>query len=274
MDLDLDSDPRHRVDRQAGWGSWRLVQHEVAGSTSELAKSEPAWTVVAAECQTEGRGRYGRKWDSGKGGLWMSAVLPIPEGASQTDLATFPLAAGEGLCRWVRRLRVDGARLRWPNDILVGESKLAGLIVDQLWPQKLVVGFGMNVVNRVEDPAVATPAIRLVECLAGIGLAEERLSELANPASLLPGACAALREVFVEFERHGFAPSRDRLNREWAPGRRVAVLRRAGSRRGIFTGVDSDGNPVLQAEGAEGGEDCSQWVVPAHEVVRLTELPE
>lgn len=104
-------------------------------------------TLVAAECQTGGRGRSGRSWDSPEGmGIWASLVLR-PEIAGM-DVHRVGMCAGVGIVRALTRLGVD-AVLKWPNDILIREKKVGGILTEtQMEGDRirfLVLGFGINV---------------------------------------------------------------------------------------------------------------------------------
>jgi BirA family biotin operon repressor/biotin-[acetyl-CoA-carboxylase] ligase len=143
---------------------WTLHEFAEVTSTNSLAAHLPPWTAVRAAVQTSGRGRTGRHWVSDEGGLWLSAVLPTP--GDKAPWSLLPLAAGWAVLGVVRALGLPDARLRWPNDILVGRRKLAGILVDRFSAGAAVVGIGLNVANHPEetDPGLAGE----VTCLAGL----------------------------------------------------------------------------------------------------------
>jgi BirA family biotin operon repressor/biotin-[acetyl-CoA-carboxylase] ligase len=148
----------------------RMVYLPETPSTMDLAKELarqdcPAFTVVVAGRQTQGRGRMRRVWGSEEGGLYFTAVLrpriPVLWSSRVNFLVSLTLA---GLLR-------DGygveAGLKWPNDILVQGRKLSGLLSemesegDQV--RFLNVGIGLNVNNR--PPRLEPPAVALQELL-------------------------------------------------------------------------------------------------------------
>ncbi|HJQ00445.1 MAG TPA: biotin--[acetyl-CoA-carboxylase] ligase, partial [Jatrophihabitans sp.] len=109
-------------------------------------------TVLAAELQTGGRGRLDRQWSSPRGaGLTFSTLLrpTVPVAA----WGWLPLLAGLALCRAVGA----GARLKWPNDLLLGadDSKVAGILA-QATDDAVVVGVGLNVTLTATELPVAT----------------------------------------------------------------------------------------------------------------------
>ena len=103
------------------------------GSTMEeahslAAKGSPEGTIVFAQSQSQGRGRLGRVWDSPEGGAYFSIILRPKQLAAdipQLSLVT-GLAAAEGL----RQLCHIYPSIRWPNDVLINQKKLAGILVE------------------------------------------------------------------------------------------------------------------------------------------------
>jgi BirA family biotin operon repressor/biotin-[acetyl-CoA-carboxylase] ligase len=119
---------------------------EIGSSNDEAARlgraGAPAGSVVVAERQTAGRGRRGSSWHLGAGdGLAFSLLLRPDFGRALWP--RLALAAGLAVCRVAERAGVAGA-LKWPNDVLVGTRKLAGILVEGT-PDFVVVGVGINV---------------------------------------------------------------------------------------------------------------------------------
>ena len=96
---------------------WDIHQFETLESTNRTAFSCPPGTVVMAETQTAGRGRYGRTWQSPKGNLYMSLVLP--DFGKNTDF--IPFLTGLVVAESLPEFNVS---LKWPNDVLVNEKKI------------------------------------------------------------------------------------------------------------------------------------------------------
>jgi len=87
---------------------WTVWEYDSVTSTNLVAAELAAWNAVRAETQTAGRGRFQRKWVSDRGGLWLSAVVPI---ASPSD-RILPLLAGLAICESLHGLGVRHLRLR------------------------------------------------------------------------------------------------------------------------------------------------------------------
>jgi len=123
----------------------------------------PEGTVVVAETQTAGRGRRGRTWFSPAAqGIYMSIILrpvmPLPQ------LARIPLMAAVALAETLRAIPGLDARIKWPNDILIHNRKIAGIlseaVADMDGIDYVVVGFGLNIHNDLSEfpPDLRMPA--------------------------------------------------------------------------------------------------------------------
>ena len=142
---------------------WRVHEAPVISSTNLEAAKLPVWEAFRADRQTAGRGRFQRGWVSDEGGLWLSAVIPNGEYAP-----ALPLVVGLAVCEALRSVGVKQFRVRWPNDVLVENRKLAGLLIDQFVPGMAVAGIGINVFNHPEahDPGLKNQTIRLADLVA------------------------------------------------------------------------------------------------------------
>ncbi|MDR1145384.1 MAG: biotin--[acetyl-CoA-carboxylase] ligase [Verrucomicrobiales bacterium] len=233
---------------------WRIQDYLEVDSTSSLAAVAEPWTVIRAQRQRAGRGTRGRVWVSGDGGLWLSAVLPAPAAAG--DAAVWPLLAGLALCEICRELGADGARLRWPNDLLIADRKVAGVKLDRPSADKIIVGIG---VNLTQDPSLTMGELR-----GQSGRLQDALPVVPDRDTLTLRILARL----VEIHAHDFAFFAARLAACWGAPRRVEI--QVGERfiTGVFQGVDGAGNPLLKAADGQ-----SVTVSGAH-VWRLRELGE
>ncbi|HVX67773.1 MAG TPA: biotin--[acetyl-CoA-carboxylase] ligase [Bryobacteraceae bacterium] len=132
----------------------------------------PSGTAVVAEEQTAGQGRYRRVWHSEpEAGLYVSCVLrlALPEERARVLSMALGLATAEAIAR-ASDLRVD---LRWPNDVLIGEKKCAGILV-QMEPGAFIAGLGVNV-NHATFPAELDAIATSLRLAAGRPQSRERL---------------------------------------------------------------------------------------------------
>jgi BirA family biotin operon repressor/biotin-[acetyl-CoA-carboxylase] ligase len=105
-------------------------------------------TVIVAEAQSRGIGRYGKDWSSAPGGLYLTAILEY-----QSPPSILPLLVGVAVAETIREFENVRAELKWPNDVMVEGKKIAGVLVDTIWqeeyPELILVGIGVNINNRL-----------------------------------------------------------------------------------------------------------------------------
>jgi BirA family biotin operon repressor/biotin-[acetyl-CoA-carboxylase] ligase len=140
------------------WTDIRVVAE--TGSTNadvlgEARNGAPEGLVLAAEAQTAGRGRQGRRWHSRPGAALTFSVLLRPQLAPPAARGWVPLLVGVAVAAAVRRVAGLDARLKWPNDVLMADGKLAGILAEQAG-DAIVVGIGINIRARQQDLPVAT----------------------------------------------------------------------------------------------------------------------
>jgi BirA family biotin operon repressor/biotin-[acetyl-CoA-carboxylase] ligase len=231
----------HDVGQVLHWFEEVASTNDVAKALAE--KGAAHGEVVVAEAQTAGRGRRGRVWASPpRRNVYLSVVLR-PE-LPPARAAELTLVASVALCEAMRQADVAAA-IKWPNDLLVGGRKVAGILLemaaepDQV--QWLVLGMGVNVNARAEDfPEEVRP------------LATSMAIERGGPVSRALFTAAALTRLEEWLDRHaaeGFAPARE----AWRSmsdtlGREVRV-RMAGERdlEGIAEDVDDAGALLVRA---------------------------
>jgi BirA family biotin operon repressor/biotin-[acetyl-CoA-carboxylase] ligase len=131
----------------------RSTTSTMKDAASLAARGEPHGTVVVAEEQTAGIGRHGHAWYSGSdGGLYLSIILRLPLAADVLPVLTMALGlAAQRAVDDIGHVRCD---IRWPNDLLLHEKKVAGIMVQSAdIPSKgaLIAGIGVNI-NQTEFP--------------------------------------------------------------------------------------------------------------------------
>ncbi len=157
------------------------------GSTMDVAHAwaasgAPDGALVLADAQTGGRGRAGRPWTSPPGsGVWLTLVTRPGDLAALEVLA---LRVGLALADALAPLAAGVVGVKWPNDLLVGGRKLAGILVEARWrdgrPEWAAVGVGVN----VRPPSA-------VDTAAALAPAASRLDALAATVAAVRGASAA-----------------------------------------------------------------------------------
>lgn len=249
------TDPRATDWSNESAQGWTLHHYPLTASTNLLAANLGPWQAVRADVQTAGRGRFQRTWVSDEGGLWLSAVLPIGSGPEWRAL---PLTAGLAVCTVLNRLGVQHLRMRWPNDILVENRKVCGLLLDQFVPGLAVVGIGLNVANRPEarDASLRGQVTRLADLVpSGPSLPELQGLLLSE-----------LRSVWTRMNSSGFGGLLPEVNRLWGPPRAVELDLDGQLCQGEFKCVDERGRLILTD--ISGGEKRFE----PHQVRHLREI--
>lgn len=232
----MDTAPAIRIREWRGW-----TTHDIAtlGSTNDHARALLPWHAVRALVQTGARGRHGRKWTSGQGGLWFSAVLPLEP--RDCGWEAFPLAAGLAVVSTLQQLGLHEARIRWPNDVLVGPRKICGILMEKFAPDRVVVGLGLNVTNRPaeEDPSLRRIATSLIDELPETPTADDLFLLLLD----------ALRALHAQVAAEGFASLAHEINLHWGGTREVELHLPDETVRGRFLGIDPQGNLLVETGG-------------------------
>lgn len=242
------------IGEERAWFSLEL-HDQLESTNSYLMKQASAGaahaTCIAALLQTRGKGRRGRAWQAALGAsLTFSLLWRFQVGASA--LSGLSLAVGIAIIRALHAIGVSAARLKWPNDVLVNQEKLAGILIelqgDMEGPSAAVIGIGIN--------------LRLPENLkqhidqAAIAL-EAAAPQPVNPSEFLGLLLKNLANVLREFESNGFESLRDEWVRHHAyQGQAVSLSLPDGRQiEGMVNNVAVDG--VLLVDTAAGTQRFS-----------------
>jgi len=219
----------------------RLLYFTSTGSTMDSARSEaeagaPEGTVVLAEEQTKGRGRFGRAWVSPAGkNLYLTLIMRPALDRLRSLSIVSPLAVA---------LAIEDAtgltpRIKWPNDILINGRKLSGILIESEFsgpsPEYALVGPGINVnLDMEEAPEIAQIATSVKRELGRETSREELLAGFLNRFEQLYDGAAKSDAVHDQW--------RSRLD---TLGRNVHVTFRDQVYEGRAEDVDRDGNLIL-----------------------------
>ena len=169
-------------------GLWRDIRVvEETGSTNaallgEARAGAAEGLVLVAESQTAGRGRLGRSWSSPPRAALTCSVLLRPAGVPPPARAWLPLLTGIAVAAALRAEAGVAAGLKWPNDVLVGDRKIAGILAE-VHGDAVVAGVGLNVtLSRAELPVPTATSLLLenAACLDRGRLLAAVLTELAS----------------------------------------------------------------------------------------------
>ena len=218
------------------------VVAEIASTNSALlaqlaegaVPAEGHWLV--ADRQTAGRGRAGRVWSGGFGNFTGSTAVALRDGASLPQ--TLALVAGVSVHRALMAVvpELPDLRLKWPNDLLVGEAKLGGILLERQ-RDAVVVGIGINLAHHPDDTPY--PAIDLAS--SGVHLDVEMV---------LKALCDAFDRLLSVWDRgQGFA----RIRQLWLDhaaylDKAIEIRTERGVLHGRFAGLDAEGRLLLQPD--------------------------
>lgn len=231
----------------------------IDSTNSFLLKQAPTEkvSICIAECQTAGRGRRGRTWVSPFAkNIYLSFKVTFEGGVNAIE--GLSLAIGVAIAEALSATGVSGVRLKWPNDVLWCDRKLAGVLIEVVGDPAgvchLVVGVGLNVLNdNLINPKVTQPWISLHEISVLHGIQAFKRNAVA--AALI----AVIVPLLSEYEQSGFARYREKWERLNAfAGREVDVHIGANIVRGTMRGINDVGALVLSTDKGEqifhGGE--------------------
>lgn len=205
----------------------------------ELAEAGcPSGTVVVAEEQTAGQGRFGRAWHSERGaGLYVSEVLRPKICPDSLPLVT--LALGLATAETLTNVAGVAPDLRWPNDVLLNARKCAGILV-QLHDGVLIVGIGINV-NHTSFPRELADSATSLRLVTG---------REQDPQNILTALIDSIDEHLDNLLRNGREPVLRAFSQasSYVRGRRVAVEQSGVEITGVTDGLDPQGFLVLRQD--------------------------
>lgn len=222
------------------------VYFETVGSTNTWAKEhvgeldQESLTIIVADSQTAGRGRFKRQWISPKGcNLYVTYVFFVDH--LQFSLGNLPQILALAAYQVLHPL-VYGIAIKWPNDLVVGVKKLGGILCELVGVGEkyaVVIGLGVNInMSKEELEAVDRPATSLKE-LIGKDMDRKEITEAIH---------ISFQDLLTVFLKQGFTPFLEPFRR--------ALLHRKGDKvvfsdfqslvEGYFEEVDSEGALILK----------------------------
>ncbi len=241
----MDAPDPHRDDDRI------LIALDACPSTQDVVREQalqgaPAGTVCTAEHQTAGRGRRGRTWTETPGTALMFSYLARPA-RPPAELGPLSLVVGISLAETLPL----GPRLRWPNDLVLGDRKLGGILVELATPPDAapfaVIGVGINA-NLTAEQLPPTDRLPATSLLVEGGAPVDR-------TALRERLLGALDRDLAAFDRDGFGAFAAR----WAAldqlaGRELELRLPDGVVAGRCGGVDGDGRLLVGERAYAAGE--------------------
>jgi BirA family biotin operon repressor/biotin-[acetyl-CoA-carboxylase] ligase len=230
-----------------GWARHSPHRLDEVDSTQNVARrlageGAPEGTVVWAEHQTHGRGRFRRRWvDEASAGLLVSIVLR-PTGPASA-LPQLPLVAGVATAQAIEEASGLLVRLAWPNDLLIEGRKVAGILAESVVPPGagtfVILGIGINV-NQTRFPAELGGRATSLALEAGRAFDRE---------ALLTGMLSRLEQWYRRWLAEGFGPAAGAWRRRsMTLGRQVSA---EGRVQGTAVDLAADGALLVRTEAGE-----------------------
>ncbi len=217
----------------------KVYRFKELASTNEFAKGilkeSPEGTLIIADKQTNGKGRFGKSWYSPEEGLWFSVILKPNNTLHSARYQLLPLLAGVAVCEAMLGLGVR-AKVKWPNDILINGKKVAG-ILSEFVDGTVILGMGINL-NIKEFPEEIKDTATSLLLEKGKAFDKDIVLKLV---------LKKIEEKYKLFKASGL----DKLLQEWRSysdtfGKRVAVNTPTGVLQGEMIDIDSDGALLLK----------------------------
>lgn len=209
--------------------------NDVAAAVAERGAREG--TVVLANAQSAGRGRQGRTWVSPPGaGLYTSIVLTPPPPA----VPLLTIAAGVAVADGIRSASGLEPRLKWPNDVHVGDRKVAGVLAEADNCSTVILGIGINVMPAAYPPDIAARATSV----------EGELGRPVDRGLLLAECLSALAARYASLRRGDAAVVMDAWRARAAStlGRAVQWDAAGVAREGVAEDIDETGALVVRTD--------------------------
>lgn len=209
----------------------------------EIAADSPNGTVVIAEEQFEGKGRTGGAWASPPGGIYLSIILK-PE-IPPDHIHRLTLVTGVAAVEVLNEMGLD-ARIKWPNDILINEKKVCGILTEidaeADVMNYVIIGIGINANTGLD----LLPPITMLQATS----LKEETGQVVDRIAITQRFLERFEQYYTTFLTDGF-PSVITQWREYSStiGRRVKIVTRFRTIVGEAVGVDHDGALIVELNG-------------------------
>lgn len=216
---------------------WIVEKYNEVSSTNDVAKQRAASIkdnlVVIADMQYFGRGRRGNKWISQRGNLFFSQLF-----SSQANTSDLAFVASLSLVEAIKNISdIKNISIKWPNDVLIFEKKVSGILIEETNNNKVVIGIGVNLTDHPDSSKTSYPTTDLKSNHIEVSkekLLLEYLSCFDKNYELCLNNFDIIRQEWLKYASH--------LNKK------IKVKRKDKIDEGIFKGIDEQGLLLLQQE--------------------------
>lgn len=227
-----------------------VISYRKADSTNDIAyhlaeKGVKEGVIILAEEQSKGKGRHGRSWVSPpKGGIYMSCILR-PQ-ISPNEIPRITLLAAVSVAKAVREVASLEVSIKWPNDIMISNKKICGILTEMKAQQDcvdfVIVGIGVNVNTISRHLPKGSTSIK-------DELARRGIKGQVSRVALVKNILEKFEECYNLLGRKGFSP----IIEEWKNlsamlGSRVKVTLHRESFEGLAHDIDPDGAIIVRLD--------------------------
>ncbi len=229
----------------------KIYYFETIDSTQDFAlkltsKHYENGSLIIAQKQTRGRGRLNRKWVSPKGGMWFSILLKPNSEIMQVSL--FPMMTSLALAVTIERILKLKPKLKWPNDVMLNNKKVAGILVDVSVESNQIgyIAIGVGINFKIEPKAIA----KLINKKRSEITTLVNQNENADPVLFLQVFLFELERLYNKLITNDIKE----IKNEWEKrsstlGKNVTVSTSSGQIKGKAVRLDDDGALVISQKG-------------------------
>lgn len=219
--------------------SWKWLDYNELESTNDEAlrlSSTEDKLIVTSKVQTKGKGRLGRKWESFDGNLFMSILMPWS--ISENNALVFIISVA--LQKTVKQILPNAnVKIKWPNDVLVNDKKISGILIEVGEQGKVVIGIGVNIKKSPQDKNIIYPTTSLFE--EGINI---------DRVDFMKKFISSFEEIKDVYLKEGMSE----IVKIWQAeakgiGEKIKIKLLNNEKTGIFQGVDNTGRIILDING-------------------------
>ncbi|MGI6642605.1 MAG: biotin--[acetyl-CoA-carboxylase] ligase [Bacillota bacterium] len=221
-----------------------------AKELADMTDCFPHGTAVIAETQASGKGRLGRAWSSPRGGVFLSLILRPP--LSPARVPALALAVGYSISLVLRDLFALDAKVKWPNDILIGGRKACGILCEMKaeidavsW---VIAGIGVN--------ANLTPMDLSVDVRSTATSLQAELGRNVDRNRLIASILNCMEPIYEDFVAHGLSNMKGSISAILSHLNQPVIVKNASvvgspDLPGIARGIDNEGRLLLETAHGE-----------------------
>lgn len=228
----------------------KILSFDSIDSTNTYAKNlctdnTQNGTVIIAEEQTQGRGRFNRIWQSEKGKNLTFSIILQPT-TKLENIGLLPICTGGAIARAIEQQTNLKTECKWPNDILILNRKVCGILIESFlsnnFKNRFVLGIGINVNQEIFSDDIIHTATSL----------KQSSGNIVDRIQLLSNVLKSLDEMYLNLQNGNFdIPLNEWLSRSSMFGKEITVHQDDKVLRGKAVRLDNDGSLVLNCDGKE-----------------------